>query len=671
VLAPLAMPPSSRRTEPVTAPEPHPEPSSSEPESARRGRRDLTPLVGPAGRVCTDLLALADPAGRILEANGAWEEVLGLCNDTLVGARWVDVIRPADRERAVQAQRQARESGTVQAFRGLCQTPSGATKWLIWRVLALPSGVEWIGAQDITDRVSREHRLAEGEGLFRHLADNVKEVFWITEPGPDSVRYVNPAYERVFGRGADELYDQPSLWWEAVHPDDRARVLRAVREREVEGTYDEVYRIVRPDGDVRWVRDRAFPVRDERGRIARIFGLAEDVTSLKRAEETLRETEERLLQSQKLEALGRLAGGIAHDFNNLLTVILGYTTLLIDAKPERDPDRETLETVRKTAERAGDLTQRLLAFSRSQVLSPKVVDLRAVVADMEPMLRRIVGEDVHLVVESPARPCLACVDPSRVGQVLMNLVVNGRDAMPSGGMLEVGLDVLEVSADWVASHPGARPGAYAVLRVKDSGVGMDASTMTRIFEPFFTTKQPGRGTGLGLSTVYGIVKQSDGQVDVESRPGEGSTFRVFLPCASGPAPDASAAPSPESLQGTETILLVEDQSEVRSFAADVLRSNGYRVIAAGSGQEALEICRDRGPAGVDLLLTDVVMPEMGGRVLWDRARVRCPAMRVLFMSGYTEDAILRHGIATNEVTLLAKPFAPHDLLRKIRAVLDA
>jgi signal transduction histidine kinase/CheY-like chemotaxis protein len=383
------------------------------------------------------------------------------------------------------------------------------------------------------------------------------------------------------------------------------------------------------------------------------------------------ELQQQLLQAQKMEAVGRLAGGVAHDFNNLLTAIIGYSQLLLRRFSADDPVFQELEEIRKAGERAATLTRQLLAFSRKQVLQPKVLDLNAVVADTSKMLSRLIGEDIKLrtVLDPRLKPVQA--DPGQVEQVLMNLAVNARDAMPGGGSLTIETANVVLGEEYSSHHVGVQPGEYVLIAVSDTGVGMDAATQARMFEPFFTTKEQGKGTGLGLAMVYGIIKQSGGHIWVYSEPGRGTTVKIYLSQVSESAETWGQMAQPSLLPGgTETVLLAEDDAQVGSFAARVLRELGYMVIEARNGKEALQVAVETGQ-NIDLLLTDVVMPEMGGKTLADWLKLHRPEVRVLFISGYTEDAIVQHGVLDAGVSFLHKPFTPGELARKVREVIDA
>jgi hypothetical protein len=395
------------------------------------------------------------------------------------------------------------------------------------------------------------------------------------------------------------------------------------------------------------------------------LAVAVDVTERNQMERQLR-------QSQKMDAIGSLAGGVAHDFNNLLSVIISYAELLYaEIKPE-DPMRRDVEEIAGAGKRAAGLTRQLLAFGRQQILQPKAIDLNAVLGGVAKMLKRMVGEDLELNVVSAPGLWTVKADPGQIEQVIMNLVVNARDAMPTGGTLTIETANVEIDSSDAANHAGvAGPGRYVMLAVTDTGSGMDAITRDRLFEPFFTTKEKGKGTGLGLSTVFGIVQQSGGNISVRSQPGKGATFKVYLP-QSGPAcvVPLDAAGETASGRGSETILLVEDDETVRALARRILEGCGYLVLEAQSAGDALVLC-EKHKGNIDVLLTDVVMPRMSGRELAERLGSLRPDMRVLYMSGYTDDAVIRHGIRNSDVAFLQKPITPHALTSKLREVIES
>ncbi|MDX6457637.1 MAG: hypothetical protein QOE55_1334 [Acidobacteriaceae bacterium] len=516
-------------------------------------------------------------------------------------------------------------------------------------------------AQDITERKQAEEKLRESEERFRQLTENIGAVFWLADTELQSILYVSPAYETIWGRSCESLCAGPHAWLDAIHPEDRPRVLDACKVR-TDAAYELEYRIIRPDGAVRWVRDRAFPVHDAAGRVIRMAGVAEDVTERRQLEMQLR-------QAQKMEAIGQLAAGVAHDFNNLLSVISGHSELLAILSPTDNRWRDSIAEIRRATEFGSASVRQLLAFSCRQILEPKVLDLNAVVAQAEKMVRRLIGEHVRLatLLQPRIRPVRA--DLVQLNQVILNLAVNSRDAMPQGGSLtletrEVGLDAADAKA-----HPEIRPGRYVLLTVTDTGCGMTPEVQARIFEPFFTNKAEGQGTGLGLSVVLGIIRQSEGHIDVESRPEVGTKFKIYLPAVQGLAEGPAQSAPFKPVGGSETVLLVEDEEPVRNVTTLLLETLGYRVLGAENGQDALrlfEASREK----IDLLMTDVVMPDLSGREVAEALRAQDPGLKVLFQSGYTDDTVVRWGVLHAEVAFLKKPITLDVLARKIREILD-
>jgi PAS domain S-box-containing protein len=525
--------------------------------------------------------------------------------------------------------------------------------------------------QDITERKVAEATLRRSETQFRQLTENIQEVFWMLYPGsPATVLYLSPAYQRIWGRStASGVAGGLVTALASVHEEDRERMRAAFERLGRDGTFDEEYRIVRPDGEGRWIHDRAFPVRDAGGRLERVVGIAEDVTAHHEAEVHRRELEEQLRQSQKMEAIGRLAGGVAHDFNNMLNVILGHANLGLRRTDQPERLASSLREILVAAQRSRDLTRQLLAFSRRQTIAPRVLDLNVALRDIENLLRRLIGEDVALHFTAGRGLWRVSMDPSQLDQTLTNLAVNARDAMPFGGRLTVETRNVVVDDAYCASHPDARAGEFVMIAVSDTGRGMDRATLDRAFEPFFTTKPEGEGTGLGLSTVYGVARQNGGSVNLYSEPGRGTTVRVYLPRYEGEQ-EARTEPAPAPLRrGAETILLVEDEAALLALTEELLTELGYQVLAAEGPLEALAFAAKPEPP-IDLLLTDVIMPTMNGKELAERVQTMRPGIHVLFTSGYTADAIAHRGMLDPGIDFLEKPFTLDALAAKIREALD-
>ena len=471
----------------------------------------------------------------------------------------------------------------------------------------------------------------------------------------------NRGAERLFGYCAEEVIGQLTSTNSQLPWPEELKALKKVRRGEFVPPFETMRR--RKDGTQVPVSVSISPIRERDGRITGASLICRDVSDRKRLEQ-------QVLQAQKMEAIGQLAGGVAHDFNNLLTVINGYSDLLLNHLSPGDPMRQLLTEICRAGERAGVLTRQLLAFSRKQVLEPKVLDLNAVVSDTQNMLRRLIREDIILTfVPSPTAGRVK-VDPGQLEQVLMNLAVNARDAMPQGGRITIETRGVTLADNSAQNQPDGLAGEFAMLAFSDTGCGMDDAIKARIFEPFFTTKGPDKGTGLGLATVYGIVKQSGGAIEVYSEPGRGTTFKIYFPQVMEPVSAGKSFPAVRIMpQGSETVLLVEDEDSVRSVARHVLWSSGYTVLEAADGQKALQLVEGhKGP--IDLLLSDVVMPHVAGRQLVEHLKVLRPGIKVLFMSGYTDDAVVRHGVLEANYAFLQKPFTPSVLAQKVRAVLD-
>jgi two-component system cell cycle sensor histidine kinase/response regulator CckA len=510
-------------------------------------------------------------------------------------------------------------------------------------------------------------RLSENEEVFRVIAENAEDL--ITVLDRDGMRlYSSPGYTRIFGYSSEELQGTSCL--DQVHPDDCASVIAARLETYEKGAGPRVeYRFLTKDGQWRFLESNGSPVRNHRGEIERLVVVSRDITERKRADELLRQREEQLRQSQKMEAVGRLSGGIAHDFNNLLAVIIGYTESMEQRLAPADPLRKNAEEIRKAGERAAALTRQLLAFSRQQVLQPKVLDLNAVVTDMGKMLRRLIGVNIELSTSLAPQLGKVKADQSQLEQVIVNLVVNARDAMPQGGKLLVETSNIDVDEHLARSLPFLHPGPHILLAVADTGIGMDEQTQRHIFEPFFTTKDLGKGTGLGLATVYGVVKQSGGIVGVDSQEGRGSTFKIFLPqAAESTVARTSHANSATSTKGAGTILLVEDEEALLKLIAEALSESGYSVLTARDGIQALEIARSSAEP-IHLLLTDVSMPKLGGPALAEYIVHMRPEIRVLFMTGHADHETVSNGSLGNGSGFLQKPFNQRALIHEVRRTL--
>ncbi|HWP38797.1 MAG TPA: PAS domain S-box protein [Gemmatimonadales bacterium] len=518
--------------------------------------------------------------------------------------------------------------------------------------------------RDITERKAMEHALRETAQLLEDISSTSPAVLYAMTVRDDDTlvpRWVSRNITTTFGFSVGEALS-PDWWNGHLHPDDRAECLARMEQLLARGSLAHEYRFLRKDGTVVWIRDDRRVVRDPAGRPRQVMGAWLDITEQRRLEE-------QFLQAQKMESVGRLAGGVAHDFNNLLTVITGTVDLALPGLQEGDPLTADLKEIQQAARRAAALTQRLLAFSRRQVFQPRVVNLNDTLAELEPMVRRLMGEDIKLVTALGAAGNVR-VDPSQLTQVVMNLVVNSRDAMPSGGTLTLETADVDLDEAYAGRHMGVSPGPYVMLAVTDTGIGMDEATSRQVFEPFFTTKGVGRGTGLGLSTVYGIVKQSGGNIWVYSEPGVGTTFKIYLPRVAAPVTAIEPAVPASSARGTETVMLVEDEAGLREVARRILEGAGYAVLTAATPGEAL-LSAERFHGPIHLLLTDVVMPTMRGPELAERVIRLHPETKVLYVSGYAENAIVHAGELKEGTHFLSKPFDAVTLARKVRQVLDS
>lgn len=515
-------------------------------------------------------------------------------------------------------------------------------------------------ASDVTEQRRAEAELRRITDLLRAVADSTTDAVFVKDL---EGRYLlcNPAAAQFMGRSAEEIIGRTDE--EFFAPESIRLIMERDREVRESGQAITQEEELTTHGVTRTFLATKAPYRDQEGRVAGVLGISRDITDRKRLEQ-------QFLQAQKMEAVGLLAGGIAHDFNNLLTVINGYCDLLLEQAAPEAASRDLLQEIRKAGDRAAALTRQLLAFSRQQVLEPKLLNLNEVIRDAGRMLNRLIGEDILLTTSLKAETDLVKADPGQIEQVLINLAVNARDAMPRGGRLTIETQQIFLDETYCRSVPGLMPGYYVLMAVTDTGCGMDASTQARIFEPFYTTKRTGHGTGLGLATVHGIIRQSRGHISVYSEIGHGTTFKIYLPLVEDTRSEMPPRAPRTMPTGSETLLLVEDEDALRAMSRHILSSCGYTVLDASNGPEALQLA-ERHSGTIDLLVTDVVMPLMSGRELAGHLHPLRPDCKVLFLSGYTDDAIIRHGVLEAEVAFLQKPFTPASLVQKVREVLDS
>jgi PAS domain S-box-containing protein len=591
---------------------------------------------------------------RILDVNGAYAGLTGIASHKARGALASDLYGTGT---APFLDRYAGVALTGEATCFETFFPPMAKHFNI-SVFSPGSGLFATVFQDITDRKRAQEDLASSEARYRNLVDNLGDVVFSTDT-QGRVQYMSPAVQRLFGHPPQDVVGQHFSVF--VHPEDVPGLAESLQ-KTLGGTAEpHEFRGLDKDGGIRHLRATS-RVRWEAGRPVGVDGVLVDLTER-------RKTEEQLRASQRLESVGRLAGGVAHDFNNLLTVINTNATFALEGLPESHPVYQDVVEIRDAGKRAAALTRQLLAFSRKQVLAPVVLNVNTVVTGIMGMLRRLLGEDITITTHLAADLGSALVDAGQLEQVIMNLAVNARDAMAGGGRLTVETCNADVDECFAEQHAAVTPGRFVMLSVTDTGCGMDAATQEHIFEPFFTTKDKGKGTGLGLATVYGIIKQSGGHIWVYSKPGQGTAFKLYLPRVDAAAQAMAPVTRPVVSTGNETVLVVEDEDAVRRLVERILVAAGYRVHSASMVADALRLFAEHG-ANVDLLLTDVVMPQVSGRVLADRLAGQRPALKVLFMSGYTDDAIAHHGVLDPGTRLLGKPFSAAELTRKVRETLD-
>jgi two-component system, cell cycle sensor histidine kinase and response regulator CckA len=602
----------------------------------------------------TDAMVITDDEGCCLAANSAAGVLIGVAPADMVGWQVAELVAP---ERAAESWREFLLRGKMRG-RFRARRPDGSTAELEHESVAnIAPGRHLSVIRDVSERRAAEESLRRLAAIIDSSEDAIYS--WDLD---GVIRSWNAGAEATYGYRADEAIGQSN---ELLAPPDREDELHGILAHIREGKRIQQLETVRvrKDGELIHVSLTISPIHETNGTIVGVALIARDITRRKLLENQLR-------QSQKLEALGRLAGGVAHDFNNLLTIITGYSDILLADLPPHDESYAMVYEIKQACERASSLTRQLLTFSRRQARSPIVLDPNQVVRQIDVMLRRLIGEDIELspVLDPALRPVK--VDQGELEQIIMNLAINARDAMPDGGRLTIETRNVTIDRRDALAGGGLSPGQYVLLSVRDTGHGMDHATLARIFEPFFTTKEVGKGTGLGLATVYGIVKQCGGHIAVTSAPRRGATFDVYLPVSSEPAATSPAErQEPSAPRGAESVLLVEDDPGIRRLAQHLLESHGYSVFVASNGYRALKLARTAGP-NLALLVTDVVMPRMDGTQLAGQLTALYPSVRVLYLSGHTDDTLDRHALGRGGATFLRKPFTPSELLRKVREVLD-
>jgi len=649
------------------------EPSAA--EGRHKGTEQLLATLSSAVEQTADHVIITDTNGVIEYVNRAFEDLTGYSREEAVGK--TPRILKSGQHGAAFYERLWKTILSGDVFRGVLinRTKDGRRYYEAKTITPIKDRTGRIThfvstGKDITELQKTRRALQRSEEKHSRLLAHIDEIVYLVVAGEDEpfggrVEFVSRQVERVTGYPPEAFVRDPGLWPRLVHPDDIAelelRTREILRSKKV-GTRQ--YRLRnRGTGTYRWMEDRIVPETDAQGNVIHIFGVARDVTERKLLEAQLR-------HAQKMEAVGRLAGGLAHDFNNLLTGVIGYAEFLLEDMGPHDSRRHEIQQIARAGRLAAGLTRQLLAFSRGQMRQPVVFDLNAAIVDLAKFLPRLLGEDVEMKFAAASEPAYVKVDPIAIKQVIMNLAINARDAMPGGGTLTIETANVELDEAGAARHADVKPGSYVMLAVSDTGTGMDPETRARIFEPFFTTKEQDVGTGLGLSTAYGIIKQSGGHIDVDTAIGKGTTFRIYLPRSRrGPGAASPQEAVPEVRGGSETILVVEDEEVVRGLARRALERYGYRVLVAADGEQALRLARQH-PGRIHLLLADVVMPRISGPELAARLADFRPGIRVLFMSGH---AVLTGGQQEwlpTSAPLLGKPFTARALAGKVREVLD-
>src|SRR5580700_10350327 len=605
-----------------------------------------------------DGISILGEDGKHIYVNAAFARMMGHESpESMLGVNWRQIYDQRDIE-LLQAQvRKSLEAEGKWSGQINLRRRDGTFFPVEMAITSLANGVTACIGHDITARKQAEQGRADAENKYRTLVEQVAAISYIAELGINGQwHYISPQVEAITGYSQDEWLTNSRDWIRHIPQEDHA-VIEAAEEASLRGErFQAEYRIVRRDGSVIWVSDTAVVVSGSYSHPV-MEGIIVDITERKLLENQLQ-------QSRRMEAVGRLAGGIAHDFNNLLTIIKGYAELGVQRGGIQPELRADIQQIENAAERASTLIRQLLAFSRRQVLQPKIIDLNAIVLGLDKLLGRLMGEHIEMVTRCAGNVGHVKADPAQVEQVIMNLVVNARDAMPKGGRLTVETFNVDLDSTYARDHVSVKPGPYVMLAVSDTGIGMNPETVAHIFEPFYTTKESGRGTGLGLSTVYGIVKQSGGYIWVYSEPGQGTTFKVYLPRVAAPVdskPEVMQLPA--GGKGSEAILLVEAEQGVRDLASRILSAKGYSVVAAKSTREAEEFSENY-PGQIHLLLTDIIMPGTSGRELAERIIARRPNTRVLYMSGYTDNVLARGGVLEAGLSFLQKPFTPGALAQK-------
>ena len=625
-----------------------------------------------------DAFFRVDMSGRFIECNGAYLNMLGYTEEEIRSLTYAD-ITPV-RWHAVEARiidQQVLPRGYSDVYEKEYRRKDGTLVPIENRTMLLkdetgrPSSM-WGIIRDITERKQAEVALKRSEERYRHLLESVTDYVYSVqvENGQPVSSYHSPGCLTVAGYTPEEFAADPHLWYLMVHEEDRPAVLEQAL-RVLSGHASPLeHRIIHKDGGIRWVRNTPVLRRDQQDCIEAYDGIVTDITEQKRAEEERKKLEAQLQQAQKMEAIGILAGGIAHDFNNSLTAIIGFGYLALMKMGPDDPQRQDIEHMLEGADRAALLTKDLLLFSRKQVSEKRPVDLNEIIGKVEKFLVRVIGENISCSISLHNEPIIVYADPHQLEQVLMNLATNARDAMAKSGDLIISTELIFVENDFVTIHGYGKSGRYALLTVSDTGEGMDEATREKIFDPFFTTKEVGKGTGLGLAVVYSIIKDHEGFINVYSEPGEGTTFRIYLPLISSEVRGEEIAAEKETLaRGTETILLTEDDESVRGLISIVLKQEGYTVIEAVDGKDAVKKFMENKET-IDLLLSDLIMPKINGMEAYDEMKVWRPGLKAIFVSGYAPDVIRQKMPLESGVVLISKPILPYSLLKKVRSLLD-